>query len=286
MNPEVLSFFHDDTNTITHIVIDPATQHAAIVDSVLDYCAASGRTRTTAADELIEVFRERGLSLDWVLETHVHADHLSAAPYLQEKLGGQIAIGAHVQDVQKIFSKLFNANGVAVDGSQFGRLFEDGDTFKIGELEAQAIHTPGHTPACMAYLIGDALFVGDTLFAADYGTARCDFPGGDARALYQSIQKLFALPDETRVFLCHDYLPADRPDYVFQTTIGEEKSKNIHVGHGTSEDEFVKMRTERDAGLAMPKLILPSVQVNMQAGHLPEPEDNGVRYIKVPLNAV
>ncbi|WP_420432175.1 MBL fold metallo-hydrolase [Hyphobacterium sp.] len=286
MNPEVISFFHDDTNTITHIVIDPATQHAAIVDSVLDYCAASGRTHTAAADELIEVARERGLTIDWVLETHVHADHLSAAPYLQEKLGGEIAIGAHVQDVQKIFSKLFNANGVAVDGSQFGRLFEDGDTFKIGQLEAKAIHTPGHTPACMAYLIGDALFVGDTLFAADYGTARCDFPGGDARALYQSIQKLFALPDETRVFLCHDYLPANRSDYVFQTTIGEEKSKNIHVGHGTSEDEFVKMRTERDAGLAMPKLILPSVQVNMQAGHLPEPEDNGVRYIKVPLNAV
>jgi glyoxylase-like metal-dependent hydrolase (beta-lactamase superfamily II) len=286
MNPEVLSFFHDGTNTITHIVIDPATQHAAIVDSVLDYCAASGRTHTEAADALIQVVKERGLTIDWVLETHVHADHLSAAPYLQKKLGGKIAIGAHVQDVQKIFTKLFNASGVAIDGSQFGQLFEDGDTFKIGQLEAKAIHTPGHTPACMSYLIGDALFVGDTLFAADYGTARCDFPGGDARALYQSIQKLFALPDETRVFLCHDYLPADRSDYVFQTSIGEEKARNIHVGEGASEDEFVKMRTERDAGLSMPTLILPSVQVNMRAGHLPDPEDNGVRYIKVPLNAV
>jgi glyoxylase-like metal-dependent hydrolase (beta-lactamase superfamily II) len=286
MKPDVLSFFHEDTNTITHIVIDPETNHAAIVDSVLDYDAASGRTHTATADALIGVVKDRGLTIDWILETHVHADHLSAAPYLQDRLGGEIAIGSHVKDVQKVFSKLFNANGVATDGSQFGHLFEDGETFRIGNLEARAIHTPGHTPACMSHLIGDALFVGDTLFAADFGTARCDFPGGDARALFQSIQKLFALPDETRVFLCHDYLPKDRSEYVFQTTIGEEKAKNIHVGHGASEDTFVKMRTERDAQLAMPKLILPSVQVNMRAGHLPEPEDNGIRYIKVPLNAV
>jgi len=286
MKPDVLSFFHEDTNTITHIVIDPETNHAAIVDSVLDYDAASGRTHTATADALIGVVKDRGLTIDWILETHVHADHLSAAPYLQDKLGGEIAIGSHVKDVQKVFSKLFNANGVATDGSQFGHLFEDGETFRIGNLEARAIHTPGHTPACMSHLIGDALFVGDTLFAADFGTARCDFPGGDARALFKSIQKLFALPDETRVFLCHDYLPKDRSEYVFQTTIGEEKAKNIHVGHGASEDTFVKMRTERDAQLAMPKLILPSVQVNMRAGHLPEPEDNGIRYIKVPLNAV
>ncbi|MBI1236043.1 MAG: MBL fold metallo-hydrolase [Alphaproteobacteria bacterium] len=284
--PDILSFFHEDTNTFTYLVIDPATRHAAIVDSVLDYCAASGRTHTTAADDVIAVVQERGLTIDWILETHVHADHLSAAPYLQEKLGGQIAIGSHVRDVQKIFTKLFNANGIATDGSQFGALIEDGQSFKIGELEARAIHTPGHTPACMSYLIGDALFVGDTLFAADYGTARCDFPGGDARALYQSIQKLFALPDATRVFLCHDYLPEGRDEYIHETTIGEEKANNIHVGHGASEDEFVKMRTERDATLSMPKLILPSVQVNMRAGHLPEPEDNGIRYIKIPVNAV
>ncbi|MEE2525083.1 MBL fold metallo-hydrolase [Hyphobacterium sp. HN65] len=286
MNPEVLSFFHDDTNTISHIVIDPATNHAAIIDSVLDYCAASGRTHTKSADELISVVRDRGLTIEWIMETHVHADHLSAAPYLHEKLGGKIVIGSHVQDVQKVFTKLFNTNGVAIDGSQFGHLLEDGETFKIGELEGRAIHTPGHTPACMSYLIGDALFVGDTLFAADFGTARCDFPGGDARALYNSVQKLFELPDETRVFLCHDYLPEGRDEYVIQTTIGEEKARNIHVGHGASEEQFVKMRTERDAQLAMPKLILPSVQVNMRAGHLPEPEDNGVSYIKVPLNAV
>lgn len=284
--PDILSFFHEDTNTFTYVVIDPATQHAAIVDSVLDYCAASGRTHTKAADEVIAAVKDRGLTIDWILETHVHADHLSAAPYLQEKLGGQIAIGSHVRDVQKIFTKLFNANDVAVDGSQFGALIDDGQTFKIGELEATAIHTPGHTPACMSYLIGDALFVGDTLFAPDYGTARCDFPGGDARALYQSIQKLFALPDATRVFLCHDYLPEGRAEYIHQTTIGEEKANNIHVGHGAPEDHFVKMRTERDATLSMPKLILPSVQVNMRAGHLPEPEGNGIRYIKIPVDAV
>lgn len=284
--PDILSFFHEDTNTFTYVVNDPATNHAAIVDSVLDYCAASGRTHTTAADEVIAGVKDRGLTIDWILETHVHADHLSAAPYLQEQLGGKIAIGSHVQDVQKIFTQLFNTNGVATDGSQFGLLIDDGQTFIIGELEARAIHTPGHTPACMAYLIGDAVFVGDTLFSPDYGTARCDFPGGDARALYQSIQKLFALPGETRVFLCHDYLPAGRDHYINETTIADEKADNIHVGHGASEDEFVKMRTERDATLSMPKLILPSVQVNMRAGHLPEAEDNGIRYIKIPLDAV
>jgi len=284
--PDILSFFHDDTNTFTYLVIDPATQHAAIVDSVLDYEPASGRTHTAAADAVIAAITERGLTIDWILETHVHADHLSAAPYLQEMLGGQIAIGSHVRDVQQIFTKLFNANGVATDGSQFGRLFEDGQTFQIGNLTATAMHTPGHTPACMSYLIGDAAFVGDTLFSPDFGTARCDFPGGDARALYQSIHKLFALPDETRVFLCHDYLPKGRDQYIHETSIGEEKANNIHVGHGASEDAFVKMRTERDATLAMPKLILPAVQVNMRAGHLPEPEDNGIRYIKIPLDAV
>jgi len=284
--PDILSFFHDDTNTFTYLVIDVATQHAAIVDSVLDYDSASGRTDTIAADEVIAVVKDRGLTIDWILETHVHADHLSAAPYLQEKLGGKIAIGRHVRDVQQIFTKLFNANDVAVDGSQFGVLFDDGATFKIGELTATALHTPGHTPACMSYQIGEALFVGDTLFSPDFGTARCDFPGGNARALYQSIQKLFALPDETRVFLCHDYLPKGRDQYIHETTIGEEKANNIHVGHGATEDEFVKMRTERDATLAMPKLILPAVQVNMRAGHLPEPEDNGIRYVKIPLDAV
>jgi glyoxylase-like metal-dependent hydrolase (beta-lactamase superfamily II) len=284
--PEILSFFHEETNTFTYVVIDPATKHAAIVDSVLDYCAASGRTHTAAADKVLSAVKDRGLTIDWILETHVHADHLSAAPYLQAQLGGKIAIGSHVRDVQKIFTKLFNANGVATDGSQFGMLIDDGETFKIGDLDATAIHTPGHTPACMAYHIGDAVFVGDTLFSPDYGTARCDFPGGDARALYQSIQKLFELPDETRVFLCHDYLPDGRDHYFNETTIAEEKANNIHVGHGATEDEFVKMRTERDATLAMPKLILPSVQVNMRAGHLPEAENNGIRYIKIPLDAV
>lgn len=285
--PDVKAFFDKDTYTVTYIVSDPATGRAAIIDSVLNYCPASGRTSTDSADTLLAYIADRELTVDWILETHVHADHLSAAPYLRDKLGGRIGIGEHVTDVQKVFGGLFNVEaGFKNDGSQFGHLFTDGETFRIGELEARAIWTPGHTPACMVYLIGDAAFVGDTLFMPDFGTARCDFPGGDARTLYQSIQKIFALPGETRLFMCHDYKAPGRDHYAWETTVAEEKARNIHVGGDADEESFVAMRTTRDATLAMPTLILPSVQVNMRAGDLPEPEDNGTRYLKIPLNAV
>lgn len=285
--PDVKAFFDKDTYTVTYIVSDPATGRAAIIDSVLNYCPASGRTRTDSADTLLAYIADRELTVDWILETHVHADHLSAAPYLRDKLGGRIGIGEHVKDVQKVFGGLFNVEaGFRNDGSQFGHLFTDGETFRIGELEARAIWTPGHTPACMVYLIGDAAFVGDTLFMPDFGTARCDFPGGDARTLYQSIQKIFALPGETRLFMCHDYKAPGRDHYAWETTVAEEKTRNIHVGGDADEESFVSMRTKRDATLSMPTLILPSVQVNMRAGDLPEPEENGTRYLKIPLNAV
>lgn len=285
--PDVKAFFDKDTYTVTYIVSDPATGRAAIIDSVLNYCPASGRTSTDSADTLLAYIADRELTVDWILETHVHADHLSAAPYLRDKLGGRIGIGEHVKDVQKVFGGLFNVEaGFRNDGSQFGHLFTDGETFRIGELEAKAVWTPGHTPACMVYVIGDAAFVGDTLFMPDFGTARCDFPGGDARTLYQSIQKIFALPGETRLFMCHDYKAPGRDHYAWETTVAEEKARNIHVGGDADEESFVAMRTKRDATLAMPTLILPSVQVNMRAGDLPEPEDNGTRYLKIPLNAV
>ncbi len=285
--PDVKAFFDKDTYTVTYIVSDPATGRAAIIDSVLNYCPASGRTSTDSADTLLAYIADRELTVDWILETHVHADHLSAAPYLRDKLGGRIGIGEHVKDVQKVFGGLFNVEaGFRNDGSQFGHLFTDGETFRIGELEAKAIWTPGHTPACMVYVIGDAAFVGDTLFMPDFGTARCDFPGGDARTLYQSIQKIFALPGETRLFMCHDYKAPGRDHYAWETTVAEEKARNIHVGGDADEESFVAMRTKRDATLSMPTLILPSVQVNMRAGDLPEPEDNGTRYLKIPLNAV
>lgn len=285
--PEIKAFFDPDTYTISYVVWDPATQAAAIIDSVLNYDPASGRTQTRSADELIRFVEDNSLTVEWILETHVHADHLSAAPYLHDRLGGTIGIGEHVKHVQGVFGDLFNAEeGFQRDGSQFGKLFTDGDPFKIGSLEAEAIWTPGHTPACMVYHIGDAAFVGDTLFMPDFGTARCDFPGGDAHTLWQSIQKIFALPDETRLFMCHDYKAPGRDFYAWETTVGEEKAKNIHVKAGTDEQAFIKMRTERDAKLSMPTLILPSVQVNMRAGHMPEAEDNGTRYLKIPLNAV
>jgi len=285
--PEVQAFFDPDTYTISYIVSDPATKQAAIIDSVLDYEPASGRTKTRSADALIEAVKAKGLTVAWILETHVHADHLSAAPYLREKLGGKIAIGENVKKVQHVFGDLFNEpDNFCRDGSQFDHLFTDGETFRIGELQAEAIWTPGHTPACMVYHIGDAAFVGDTLFMPDFGTARCDFPGGDAHTLYQSIQKIYALPDETRLFMCHDYKAPGRDHYAWETTVGDEKARNVHVNTQTDEAAFVKMRTERDAKLSMPTLILPSVQVNMQAGDLPEAEDNGVRYLKIPLNAV
>ncbi|HBU61265.1 MAG: MBL fold metallo-hydrolase [Oceanicaulis sp.] len=285
--PTVKAFFDPDTFTVSYVVSDPATQKAAIIDSVLDYDAKSGRTSHTSADAIIAYVKEQGLDVDWVLETHVHADHLSAAPYLKEKLGGQLAIGANIRTVQDVFGKVFNAGSeFQRDGSQFDHLFDDDERFSIGELEARTLHTPGHTPACMTYVIGDAAFVGDTLFMPDFGTARCDFPGGDARTLYRSIQKIFALPDETRLFMCHDYKAPGRDEFAWETTVAEERASNIHVGGGIDEDSFVAMRERRDATLDMPTLILPSVQVNMRAGELPPAEDNGVRYLKIPFDAL
>lgn len=281
----VKEFFHEDTYTYSYVVSDPATKKAAIIDSVLDYDAAAGRTSTETVDALIAYVKEQGFEVEWLLETHIHADHLSAAPYLKEQVGGRIAIGEFITTVQDVFGDLFNAESSFLrDGSQFDHVFKDGDTFKIGELEASVMHTPGHTPACLSYVIEDAVFVGDTLFMPDYGTARCDFPGGDAATLYQSIQRLFELPDETVVYLCHDYQAEDRDYFEFKTTIKEQRDNNIHVGGGISEEAFVKMRTERDATLDMPRLILPSVQLNMRAGEFPPAEDNGTAYFKIPIN--
>ncbi|KEZ78440.1 MBL fold metallo-hydrolase [Salinisphaera hydrothermalis] len=283
----VQSFFDPATNTVSYIVSDPATRHCAVIDSVLDYDPSAGRTSTESAQRIVDAIREQHLTVDWLLETHAHADHLSAAPWIQDQVGGKLAIGEHIKTVQEVFGKIFNAGTeFARDGSQFDQLFADGVEYSVGSIAARAIHTPGHTPACMSHIIGDAVFVGDTLFMPDYGTARCDFPGGDARTLYRSIQKLMALPDETRMFLCHDYLPEGRTEYRWETTVGEQRRHNIHVHEGITEDEFVAMREARDATLGMPRLILPSVQVNMRAGHLPEPEANGTRYLKIPVNAL
>ena len=285
MTPLVKTFFDEPTFTFSHVVSDPETKRCAIVDSVLDFDYAAGKTDTASADQIVDYVKAEGLTVDWILETHVHADHLSAAPYLKDKLGGQLSIGEHITTVQNVFGKAFNeGSAFQRDGSQFDHLFKDEEQFKIGTIEARAMHTPGHTPACMSYLIGDALFVGDTLFMPDYGTARCDFPGGDAHTLYISVQKIFSLPDETRMFMCHDYKAPGRDHYLNETTVGEERLHNVHVGEGKCEQEFIKMRTERDATLSMPRLILPSVQVNMRAGHMPEPEENGQSYLKVPVN--
>ncbi|MGY6552260.1 MAG: MBL fold metallo-hydrolase [Erythrobacter sp.] len=287
LRPSIAGFFDEATNTITYVVHDPATQEAAIIDSVLDYDAASGRTSFVSADRVIEYVNLQNLKVIWHIETHAHADHLSAAPYLQEKLGGKLAIGAEIVRVQEVFGKLFNAGSdFERDGSQFDHLFVDGETFRIGGLEGIVLHVPGHTPADMAFIIGDAAFVGDTIFMPDFGTARADFPGGDAHKLYRSIRRLLSLPDETRLFLCHDYLPEGREEYAWETTVEMQRKANIHVHDGVSEDDFVAMRQGRDATLAMPTLIMPSVQVNIRGGHLPEPEDNGVSYIKIPVNAV
>jgi glyoxylase-like metal-dependent hydrolase (beta-lactamase superfamily II) len=286
--PQVTSFFHEPTFTATHVVADPGTRRAAIVDSVLDFDEKAGRTSTEAADEIVAYAEREGLAVEWLLETHAHADHLSAAPYLQEKLGGKLAIGAGITLVQDVFGKVFNeGTEFRRDGSQFDRLFTDGDSFAIGDVAAVALHVPGHTPADMAFIIGDAAFVGDTMFMPDYGSARADFPGGDAHQLYRSIRRLMRLPDETRVFLCHDYkaLP-NRTHFAWETTIGAERTGNVHVHEGVTEEAFVAMRTARDATLDMPNLLLPSVQVNMRAGHFPEAEGNGVRYLKLPLNAL
>ncbi len=287
---EVEAFFDPETWTLSYIVLDRGSGQCALVDSVLDYDPKAGRTSTVSADKLIARVRELGATVQWILETHVHADHLSAAPYLRQHLGGRIAMGRHITTVQKVFGALFNAEpGFARDGRQFDKLFDDGEPFQIGGLTARAIHTPGHTPACMTYVVSDGseqvAFVGDTLFMPDYGTARCDFPGGDARTLYQSIQKVLSLAPETRLYMCHDYQPGGR-ELRFVSTVAEQRAANIHVREGIDEGSFVEMRQARDRTLSMPTLIFPSVQINMRAGDLPPPEDNGKRYIKIPLNEI
>jgi glyoxylase-like metal-dependent hydrolase (beta-lactamase superfamily II) len=284
MTPEVKAFLHRTTFTISYLVFDAPGGRAAVIDSVLDFDAKSGRTGTGAADEIIAFARDRGLTVDWILETHAHADHFTAAPYLKEKLGGQTGIGARITEVQATFKQLFNVgDDFAADGSQFDHLFADDEALSIGKVEGRVLHTPGHTPACATYVIGDAAFVGDTIFMPDFGTARCDFPGADPAALYRSIQRLLALPDETRLFMCHDYGPGGR-EVAWETTVAEERAGNVHVHDGIDEAAFVEMRRARDATLDVPALILPSLQVNMRAGHLPPPEDNGISYLKLPLN--
>lgn len=283
--PVVKSFFDKTTFTASHVVHDPATKTSAVVDSVMDFDQPSGRTSFENADRIVDYVRAEKLTVEWLLETHAHADHLSAAPYLQQKLGGKIAIGSEIRTVQQVFGNVFNEGAqFARDGSQFDQLFEDGDEFSLGGIPAIVLHVPGHTPADVAYVIGDAVFVGDTMFMPDYGTARCDFPGGDPRQLFKSIRRLTALPDSTRAFLCHDYQAPDRPFYAWETSIGAERASNIHILGGVDEDSFVAMRTKRDSTLSMPKLMFPSVQVNMRGGRLPEPEDNGTSYLKLPLN--
>ena len=282
-SPEITAFFDEDTFTVTYIVADPDTKQCAVIDSVLDYDANMGRTRTDSADKVIAFIKEQGLTLVWLLETHVHADHLSGAPYIQQQLGGKIAIGDQITQVQDIFGNLFNAEeAFSRNGSQFDHLLAPNEALKIGNLSMTALHTPGHTPACMSFVVGNACFVGDTLFMPDYGTARCDFPGGDATTLYESMEKILSLPDETRLFMCHDYAPGGR-EYLWESTVAESKASNIHLV-GKTKAEFIDMRTTRDAQLSAPRLLLPSVQVNMRAGHMPPVEDNGIAYIKIPVN--
>jgi glyoxylase-like metal-dependent hydrolase (beta-lactamase superfamily II) len=281
--PEIKAFFDEPTNTVSYMVSDPATRQAAVIDPVLDYDSRSGKADVRSADAILKSAAERKLTIGWVLETHAHADHLSGAPYIKAKTGAKVAIGEHIRDVQRIFRPVFNATDVSGDGSEFDRLLTDGETLTIGDLVVEAIYTPGHTPACLSYKIGDAVFVGDTLFMPDYGTARADFPGGDARTLYRSIQRLLSLPPETRLFMCHDYKAPGRDSYAWETTVGEERARNVHVGSGVSEDDFVAMREKRDATLAAPLLLLPSIQVNIRAGKFPPAESNGVRYLKIPV---
>lgn len=285
MTASIQHFFDTATSSYSYVVADPASRRCAIVDPVLDFDAAAGRVGHSSAQRIVDYVNGHGLSVQWLLETHLHADHLSAAAWLKGQLGGRLAIGASIARVQRTFAGLLNlGESFPCDGSQFDQLFEDGERFSIGELQAEALHTPGHTPACMTYLVGDAAFVGDTLFMPDYGTARCDFPGGDARQLYRSIQRLFALPGETRLFLCHDYLAPGRDEHQHETTVALERQANVHVHEGVGEDAFVSMRNERDATLHAPALIWPSIQVNMRGGALPEAEDNGVRYLRIPLD--
>ena len=286
VKPEVTAFFHEATHTVTYVVHEEGGRSCAIIDSVLDYGAASGHTSTDAADEVIAHVRGQDLEAAWILETHAHADHLTAAPYLKEHLGGRIAIGEHIVAVQETFKRVFNlGDDFAADGSQFDHLLADGEEIHLGALAGRVMHTPGHTPACVAYVFGDCVFVGDTIFMPDFGTARTDFPGGDAASLYRSIRNLLSLPEETRLFMCHDYGPNGR-DYAWQSSVVAERTDNIHVNDGVSEADFVAMRAARDAELDMPSLILPSIQVNIRAGALPPPEDNGVSYLKIPLNAL
>ena len=284
--PSVTAFFDEATFTVTYVVADPDSAHAAIIDPVLDYDPASGRTSTASADKVAGFVGDNGLHVDWILETHVHADHLTAAPYLKEKLGGRIAIGSNVAAVQEVFKGVFNIEDLATDGSQFDHLFEDGDEFEVGSISGSVLGTPGHTPACITYVVGDAAFVGDTLFMPDFGTARTDFPGGDAGILYDSIQRILSLPAATRLFLCHDYKAPGRDEFAWETTVAEQRKANVHINQGVSRDEFVAMREGRDGELGMPRLILPSIQVNVRAGRLPEAEANGVCYLKIPLDAL
>ena len=286
-HPEVTAFFDEATNTITYVLRDPASTACAVIDSVLDFDYASGRTDTRSAEAVIDYITREGLDLQWILETHVHADHLSAAPLIQERLGGQIGIGERITVVQTTFGKIFNeGTRFQRDGSQFDQLFQEGDRFTIGGLEGRVLHTPGHTPACLTYVIGDAAFVGDTLFMPDFGTARCDFPGGSAETMFDSVQKILSLPDETRIFVGHDYKAPGRDHYAWETTVGAQKALNVHVGTGRSREDFVALRQARDATLDMPRLIIPSLQVNMRAGQMPEPDDNGVSYLRVPVNGI
>lgn len=287
MTPDVKAFFDNATNTVSFVIKDPESKKCAVIDSVLDFDYASGHTDTKSADEIIAYVKAEGLEPEWLLESHVHADHLSAAPYIQAQVGGKIGIGDQISVVQDVFGKVFN-EGTAFqrDGSQFDMLFKEGDTFKIGGLNVNVMHTPGHTPACMTYVVEDAAFVGDTMFMPDFGTARCDFPGGSAETLYSSIQKILSLPDETKIFVGHDYKAPGRDEFAWETTVAEQKAANVHVGAGKAEADFIKMRTKRDAELNVPKLIVPAIQVNMRAGQMPEPDANGQVYLKVPVNAL
>ena len=285
-SPDVTAFFDEATNTVTYVVADPETAQCVVIDPVLDYDAAAGRTSTTSVDEVIQFIRDKQLNLGLVLETHVHADHLTAAPVLKKELQSRTAIGVDIATVQKAFNGLFNLSDVATDGSQFDLLLSDGDDIPVGNITGKVMHTPGHTPVCNTFVIGDAAFVGDTLFMPDFGTARCDFPGGDAEALYDSIQRILELPSDTRLFMCHDYKGPDRDEYAWETTIAEQRQNNVHIHDGTSKEAFVAFRKKRDAQLGVPRLILPSIQVNIRSGDMPEPESNGVSYMKIPVNAL
>jgi glyoxylase-like metal-dependent hydrolase (beta-lactamase superfamily II) len=284
--PDVKAFFDEATFTVSYVVSDPATKRAAVIDPVLDYDPVSGRTDTSSADEIVDYLKESNLDVDWIIETHVHADHLSGAPYLQQQVGGQTGIGSNVTAVQSVFRDIFNIGDLATDGSQFDHLFVNGESFKVGEIDAQVIATPGHTPACITYVIGDSAYVGDTLFMPDFGTARTDFPGGSAKQLYDSIQEILSLPGDTRLFMCHDYKAPGRDNFAWETSVKEQRDNNIHINKTVDQATFVELREGRDAQLGMPKLILPSIQVNVRAGQLPEAEDNGIRYLKIPLDAL